>query len=124
LLWDLLVIVSYFVLVFGIGKTVYFEPTTEALETAIVGKRYIIAGSIAFVIFAMMPLVKIPTWTRVLVAVPALFGVGIFIALPALFLLALPIGFVGWIVATALAGQRIQHLEPSGSATTSTGTPE
>jgi hypothetical protein len=114
LLWDLLVIGSYFVLVFGIGKTVYFEPTTEALETAIVGKRYIIAGSIAFVIFAMMPLVKIPTWTRVLVAVPALFGVGIFIPLPALFLLALPIGFVGWIVATALAGQKIRDLEPNG----------
>ena len=94
----------------GVGRTVYFEPTGEALAEARTGDLLILAGSVCLLLCAAWGrYMKVPLWACMLVAVPSvlvggltlLWGSSLFPELS--YLVAIPVAATGVIGGLVLA---------------------
>jgi len=108
--WFAVVVVGLALLVIGLDKTFWFEPTGEAIAGDRVGNLLILAGSVTiFATAAWARWLHTPTWVCVLVVAPAVLIGGLTIVagnslLPHFSaLVGLPVGVAGLITGLMLA---------------------
>ena len=109
-LWSAVIVLGLVLMGSGVGRTVYFEPTSEALAEARTGDLLILAGSVCLLLCAAWGrYMKVPLWACMLVAVPSvlvggltlLWGSSLFPELS--YLVAIPVAATGVIGGLVLA---------------------
>ena len=109
-LWSAVIVLGLVLMGSGVGSTVYFEPTGEALAEARTGDLLILAGSVCLLLCAAWGrYMKVPLWACMLVAVPSvlvggltlLWGSSLFPELS--YLVAIPVAATGVIGGLVLA---------------------